>query len=131
MLPRRNRPSIVRGFVFRVFSVLVFVGFIMISAAPAGSQEKAPLPHVPGLIRFYQKYISPVDGQRCPMVPSCSTYMKNCVKKHGLLTGWIMGMDRIVRCGRDEVKISSPVWINGKKYIYDPVENNDFWWSDK
>jgi predicted thioredoxin/glutaredoxin len=42
-----------------------------------------------------------------------------------------MGFDRWVRCGRDEVKTAPQVWINGKKYALDPVENNDFWWSDK
>ncbi len=83
------------------------------------------------LVHFYQKYISPVDGDRCPMYPSCSGYIKECIKKHGLLLGGIMGFDRIVRCGRDEVKLAPPVWINGKKYTYDPVENNDFWWSKK
>jgi putative component of membrane protein insertase Oxa1/YidC/SpoIIIJ protein YidD len=122
---------LLRVFSIRVSIAWAFVVLILIPVSSACSQETASLPHVPGLIRFYQVYISPVDGDRCPMVPSCSTYMKNSIEKHGFFIGWIMGMDRLARCGRDEVKTSSPVWINGKKYIYDPVENNDFWWSNK
>ncbi|SDT84613.1 Haemolytic domain-containing protein [Desulfobacula phenolica] len=136
MLPRCNLCVLLQLFGIRVFNIRTsiawaFIVLILIPASFAFSMETASLNHIPGLIGFYQVYISPVDGDRCPMVPSCSTYIKNSVKKHGVFMGWIMGMDRLVRCGRDEVKTSSPLWINGKKYIYDPVENNDFWWSNK
>jgi len=103
----------------------------LISASQVYSQEEKQSNYSPGIIHFYQEYISPIDGDRCPMHPSCSTYLKNCVKKHGSLKGWIIGLDRLVRCGRDEVENSPSVWINGKKHIYDPVKNNDFWWSEK
>jgi uncharacterized protein len=61
------------------------------------------------------------------MYPSCSQYAKDSIQKHGVVLGWIMSMDRLVRCGRDEKKISPSLYIGNKKYIYDPVENNDFW----
>lgn len=79
-------------------------------------------------VKFFQKYISGADGNRCQMYPSCSKYCIEAFNKHGALLGWIMSSDRLVRCGRDEVKLSAPVLINGKKRIYDPVSNNDFWW---
>ena len=79
-------------------------------------------------IKFFNKYISGADGNRCQMYPSCSQYCIEAFNKHGALLGWIMGSDRLVRCGRDEVKLSAPVRINGEKRIYDPVSNNDFWW---
>ena len=78
---------------------------------------------------FYQTYISPIDGDRCPMVPSCSAYAKAALKKHGPLVGGIMAMDRLVRCGRDEGDISPRVMVTGIPHIFDPVENNDFWWA--
>ncbi len=78
-------------------------------------------------IKFYQDYISSVDGNRCPMHPTCSQYCNEAFKKHGALLGWIMCSDRLIRCGRDENKLSDPVWINGEKRSYDPVSNNDFW----
>ena len=79
-------------------------------------------------VNFYRKYISGPIGSRCPMYPSCSGYCIDAFKKHGYLMGWIMTCDRLMRCGRDEVKLSDPVWINGKKFTYDPVSDNDFWW---
>jgi putative membrane protein insertion efficiency factor len=77
--------------------------------------------------RFYRDYISSADGDRCPMYPTCSQYCIDAIKKHGPLAGWIMCSDRLMRCGRDETKVSAPVWINGEKRNYDPVSNNDFW----
>lgn len=78
-------------------------------------------------IKFYQDYISRVDGDRCPMHPTCSQYCTEAFKKHGTFLGWIMCSDRLIRCGRDEKKLSDPVWIDGQKRSYDPVSNNDFW----
>ena len=81
-------------------------------------------------IQFYRTYISRMDGDRCQMEPSCSTFCVEALKKHGFLLGWIMCSDRLVRCGRDEEKISSSIRINNEKRIYDPVSNNDFWWQN-
>lgn len=78
-------------------------------------------------IKIYQDYISSVDGDRCPMEPTCSQYCIEAFKKHGALLGWIMCSDRLMRDGRDETRLSDPIWINGEKRTYDPVNNNDFW----
>ena len=109
----------------------IAVIFIFFIASPVLSQEKDIADDPCVIITFYQKVISPIDGHRCPMEPSCSSYLNQAMKKHGLLLGWIMGMDRLVRCGRSEVNLSPPIWENGIKHTHDPVENNDFWWSDK
>lgn len=81
------------------------------------------------LIKLYKDYISSADGDRCPMYPTCSQYCIDAFKKHGSLMGWIMCSDRLMRCGRDEMKLSAPVWINGEKHTYDPLSRNDFWWQ--
>lgn len=78
-------------------------------------------------IKIYQDYISSVDGNRCPMHPTCSQYCIEAFKKHGTLLGWIMCSDRLIRCGRNEKALSDPVWIDGERRSYDPVNNNDFW----
>ena len=80
-------------------------------------------------IKLYRDYISSADGNRCPMLPTCSRYCAEAIKKHGTFLGWIMCSDRLIRCGRDENKLSDSIWIDGKKRIYDPVSNNDFWWQ--
>ncbi len=83
-----------------------------------------PLKH---LVRFYKDYISPIDGSRCPMYPSCSQYSIECFEKHGLITGWLMTCDRLFH-EADEMKQTPIVLINDCYKFYDPVENNDFWW---
>ncbi len=81
-----------------------------------------------GLFRFYKQYISSADGNRCGMYPSCSSYGQEAVKKHGLFIGWIMTCDRLIRCGRDETKLSQSISSSNKLLTVDPVAANDFWW---
>ncbi len=76
-------------------------------------------------IQFFRKYISPIDGNRCPMYPSCSAYSMEAIQKYGLVKGWIMTCDRLMRCGRDELKLAPRVIIRGEVYCYDPVSEND------
>ena len=86
------------------------------------------------MVRFYRgplNHLSAVRYGECPMYPSDSEYSLQSIQKHGMLVGWIMTMDRLMRCGRDETRLSPQVFINGKWKTYDPVEKNDFWWSDK
>ncbi len=64
------------------------------------------------------------------MYPSCSQYSVECFEKHGFFIGWMLTCDRLYRCGRDELRLSPRIIINGQKKSYDPVENNDFWWWD-
>ena len=83
------------------------------------------------IIQFYQDHLSAADGNRCPMTPSCSEYAARAIEKHGPVIGWIMASDRLVRCGRDEVKLSPKVISNGQTFVSDPVSANDFWWFQK
>lgn len=80
-------------------------------------------------LKTYQNNISAIDGHRCPMFPSCSAYALKAIKKHGYFKGWIMACDRLLRCGKDETRLAPLVIINGRKLTYDPLCNNDFWWS--
>jgi len=42
--------------------------------------------------------------------------------------GWTMAMDRLLRCGRDELKHIHRIWVAGDWRFYDPVSANDNWW---
>ena len=81
------------------------------------------------LISSYSKHISAVDGDRCPSFPSCSAYSARAFKKHGFFMGWMMTVDRLLHEGKEETKVSPVILSEGKWKIYDPVENNDFWWD--
>lgn len=83
------------------------------------------------MVELHRKYISPIDGKNCPMYPSCSRYSLQCLNKHGLFVGWVMTCDRLLRCGRDELRLSPEIVVNDELLCYDPLENNDFWWWNK
>ena len=105
-------------------------------AAKAGAQEVAASSPgagqraVQGAIRFFQGYISPVDGDRCPCYPTCSQYAIEAVKKHGALIGLVMTFDRLIH-ETDEIRQVPLMKIHGSYRYFDPVENNDFWWAKK
>lgn len=80
------------------------------------------------VIKFYQDHISGIDGNRCPMYPNCSQYCAQAVRKHGFGLGWIMACDRLLRCSRDEARLSVHVRVNERELTFDPVSANDFWW---
>jgi hypothetical protein len=98
-------------------------------AASTGGQGKGP-GFSPGLqlLSLYKNHISPVDGKRCPSYPSCSSYAEQAFKKHGFVMGWMMTVDRLIHEGKEETSVSPFVVVDGEVKIFDPVENNDFWW---
>jgi putative membrane protein insertion efficiency factor len=51
-----------------------------------------------GLIRVYQATVSPLLGNVCRFEPSCSRYMVESLKKHGLVRGLARGLRRLSRC---------------------------------
>lgn len=83
-----------------------------------------------GLFWFFQKYISPVDGDRCPSYPTCSQYGREAVRKHGVLIGLVMTFDRLIH-ESDEIQRAPLIRVHESYRYYDPVENNDFWWYKK
>lgn len=50
------------------------------------------------LVRFYQIAISPLLGSNCRYTPTCSHYMLEALKTHGLIKGLYLGIKRISRC---------------------------------
>lgn len=92
----------------------------------SGGPEKTPI-----LLTFYRDVISPVDGDRCPMIPSCSAYAAEGVSRHGWFMGWIMACDRLIRCGGDEFDHSEIILQGEEHYCVDPLTDNDFWWSGR
>lgn len=51
-----------------------------------------------GLIRIYQRLISPSLGNVCRYAPSCSHYTYEAIERHGLVRGGWLGLRRILRC---------------------------------
>lgn len=50
------------------------------------------------LLRGYQRWISPLLGQRCRFAPTCSSYAVMALTEHGLLRGGWLALRRLARC---------------------------------
>ncbi|MFQ5737620.1 MAG: membrane protein insertion efficiency factor YidD [Acidobacteriota bacterium] len=50
------------------------------------------------LIRFYQKFLSPVFPASCRFHPSCSAYVYEAIEKRGAWRGALLGVGRLARC---------------------------------
>ena len=81
-----------------------------------------------GVYREPLNHMAAVRRGVCPMHPSCSEYSRQAVEKHGFSLGWAMAMDRLLRCGRDELKRAPRILVEGQWKIYDPLSANDNWW---
>ncbi|WP_205666563.1 membrane protein insertion efficiency factor YidD [Aminipila luticellarii] len=51
-----------------------------------------------GLIRVYQKFISPLFPPTCRFYPTCSAYFIQAVEKYGVVKGSFLGIKRILKC---------------------------------
>ncbi len=64
------------------------------------------------MIRFFQVYISPIDGPRSSYAPTSSQYTLEAIQKHGVFKGIAMGCDRLMR-------------ENGEVWMYDTIRTDE------
>ncbi|MBO3444569.1 membrane protein insertion efficiency factor YidD [Clostridium sp. CCUG 7971] len=50
------------------------------------------------LVRFYQKFISPLKGPTCRFYPTCSQYSLEAFKKYGFFKGMFLTIKRVSKC---------------------------------
>ena len=101
-------------------------------SAPSPDVKKASLSPPAQLLRLgiqgFRKYVSAVDGDRCPMTPTCSAYSLQAIEMHGFIVGVLMTADRLIH-EMDETALAPAVMVQGETRFSDPVGANDFWWS--
>jgi len=49
-------------------------------------------------IKLYQWLVSPLLGNNCRHIPSCSDYTSEAIKSHGAIRGIGLGAKRISKC---------------------------------
>ncbi|PLX97699.1 MAG: membrane protein insertion efficiency factor YidD [Desulfuromonas sp.] len=50
------------------------------------------------VIVLYQRFISPLKGPSCRFYPSCSSYTRQSIEKHGLGRGLLLAAFRLCKC---------------------------------
>jgi hypothetical protein len=93
----------------------------------AGESSGAGTPVLQGLLGFYRSVISPVDGNRCVMAPTCSLYSHQAIAEHGVIMGIFLTADRLLHEGDDIPRV--PRISEGGETLYvDTLEANTYWW---
>ena len=65
------------------------------------------------LIKFYKFFVSPIFGNSCRYLPTCSEYSIDALKSYGLLKSIYMSIKRILSC--------HPIKFLGGGEGFDPV----------
>ena len=50
------------------------------------------------LIKFYKYFISPLLGQNCRFLPTCSEYFIESLETYGPIKGSYLGFKRVCKC---------------------------------
>ncbi len=50
------------------------------------------------LIRFYQRFISPLSPAHCRFYPTCSAYAYTAIQRFGFFRGGWLALKRILKC---------------------------------
>ena len=49
-------------------------------------------------VKTYQLFLSPIIGQNCRYLPTCSEYTTDCLKQFGIIKGILLSLKRISKC---------------------------------
>jgi uncharacterized protein len=51
-----------------------------------------------GMVRGYQRWVSPLLGANCRYLPTCSAYAAEAIATHGSVRGSWLALRRLLRC---------------------------------
>ncbi len=94
------------------------------------AQDSLARQYCRGWLFFYQRCLTSVTASRCPMIPSCSNYSLEAIRKHGAIMGILLTADRLLHEWEEQRHVPL-VRRQGRVGRWDPVEANDFWWAPR
>jgi putative membrane protein insertion efficiency factor len=68
------------------------------------------------IVKIYKFFISPLLGNNCRFLPTCSEYCIEALEKKGFFVGIFLTFKRILKC--------HPIKLLGAKSGFDPVEKD-------
>tara|TARA_B100000886_G_scaffold338939_1_gene302995 strand:- start:3229 stop:3489 length:261 start_codon:yes stop_codon:yes gene_type:complete len=68
------------------------------------------------VVKIYKFFISPLLGNNCRFLPTCSEYCIEALEKKGFFVGIFLTFKRILKC--------HPIKFLGAKSGFDPVEKD-------
>jgi uncharacterized protein len=75
-------------------------------------------------LRLFQIWISPVDGPRCRLYPTCSEFARQAVRRYGLIVGFALTCGRLMRDNASAEGFYRRALIGGRIVLYDPPEDH-------
>ncbi|RYZ97752.1 MAG: membrane protein insertion efficiency factor YidD, partial [Sphingobacteriaceae bacterium] len=109
-----------KSFFLLISSLITVISFSARSQIVNAGKESSSADY----IGFYQKYISNIRGQNCPMYPSCSRYALAQFKQTYFLTAMIRSSERLTRCGHDLDNYAITTESGEPHYLDYPAGNN-------
>ena len=97
---------------------------------PAGKEISMPASLLKAGVVFFSKFVSPVDGDRCFMYPTCAAYSKEALEKHGFFVAILMTADRLIHEGNERGR-TPLIKVGDRLRHFDPLTNNNFWWRQE
>lgn len=78
--------------------------------------------------RFYNRFVSPIQGARCSHRPTCSGYAIGAVRRHGTVLGLWLTVDRLMLGGHSSRLRPLPMIVTdaGPRFL-DPLDDALFW----
>jgi hypothetical protein len=98
--------------------------YLSILGQPASTGASSPFL---AALDWYRTVLSPLDGKRCEMAPTCSLYAQQAYRTHGPLWGFILTADRLLHEADEQGRVRSYV-LKGERFYVDPLGANIYWW---
>jgi len=94
-----------------------------------GPSGGAAQPVFLGLLGFYRRVISPVNGDQSDVAPVHALYGVQAIRQYGVLLGSVLTTERLIH-EPDTLRFAPVFRERGREFYFDPLEYNTYWLWD-